>query len=226
LSQIVTLTFFQFNGFFNRLWAFRAIGIYKAKLNTFPEITFSKLMGSGGDGGFGILPNFGIYSLLCCFNNINEAEHFIKHNAIFEAFKYKSAANNTVFLTPISSHGAWDGQNPFQNSKEKTDGKIAVITRGKIKLKNLLQFWRYVSPASHNMKGHKGLLYSIGIGELPIIQQATFSVWQNTEKMMDYAYKSHQHTQVIKKTRELGWYSEELFARFIVLKTEGNQLIF
>ncbi|NJN33402.1 MAG: hypothetical protein HC817_03255 [Saprospiraceae bacterium] len=40
--------------------------------------------------------------------------------------------------------------------------------------------------------------------------------------MMDYAYKSPHHAEVVRKTRELGWYSEELFARFRVVDTEGS----
>ena len=68
----------------------------------------------------------------------------------------------------------------------------------------------------------EGRIFSIGIGELPIIQQATFSLWQDAKKMMDYAYKSQFHSEVVQKTRALGWYSEELFARFSPYKESGT----
>jgi hypothetical protein len=52
--------------------------------------------------------------------------------------------------------------------------------------------------------------------------QATFSLWESAESMMDYAYKNPKHAEMVKKTRELGWYSEELFARFQPYKIEGD----
>jgi hypothetical protein len=66
------------------------------------------------------------------------------------------------------------------------------------------------------------LVFSKGIGEFPLLMQATFSLWKSAESMMDYAYKNPKHTEMVKKTRELGWYSEELFARFEPYKIEGD----
>lgn len=40
--------------------------------------------------------------------------------------------------------------------------------------------------------------------------------------MMQYAYTSQYHKEVVQKTRELGWYKEELFARFVPYKSEGS----
>ena len=47
----------------------------------------------------------------------------------------------------------------------------------------------------------KGLIISYGIGEMPWIKQATFSVWENKNAMKDFAYNMQQHTEVIQKTR-------------------------
>ena len=40
--------------------------------------------------------------------------------------------------------------------------------------------------------------------------------------MKAQAYQSNLHTEVIRKTRELGWYSEDLFAKFSPYHTEGT----
>ena len=40
--------------------------------------------------------------------------------------------------------------------------------------------------------------------------------------MMAYAYKNKKHAAMVKKTRELGWYSEELFSRFHPFEVQGN----
>jgi hypothetical protein len=40
--------------------------------------------------------------------------------------------------------------------------------------------------------------------------------------MIDYAYKNEKHKEVVRLTRELKWYKEELFARFIPYKFLGQ----
>ena len=40
--------------------------------------------------------------------------------------------------------------------------------------------------------------------------------------MKNYAYKSFDHADVIKLTREREWYKEELFARFEIIDSWGT----
>ena len=61
-----------------------------------------------------------------------------------------------------------------------------------------------------------GLSFSKGFGEWPIFILATFSVWDSLEHMKAYAYENPSHAAMVKKTRELNWYKEELFSRFVV----------
>jgi hypothetical protein len=51
---------------------------------------------------------------------------------------------------------------------------------------------------------------------------ATFSLWKDFESVKQFAYKSKQHKEAIKKTREYEWYSEELFSRFQPYKSSGT----
>jgi heme-degrading monooxygenase HmoA len=66
-----------------------------------------------------------------------------------------------------------------------------------------------------------GFITSFGIGEAPFFRQATFSVWASAADIKNFAYRSPEHAEVIKKTREENWYSEELFARFKIVSSEG-----
>ena len=50
------------------------------------------------------------------------------------------------------------------------------------------------------------------------MEQATFSVWKNFDAVKKFAYVSKEHSEIIKKTRKRNWYSEDLFARFIIEK--------
>jgi hypothetical protein len=62
----------------------------------------------------------------------------------------------------------------------------------------------------------------IGIGEAPVGLQGTFSIWRDARALSDFAYRAPEHASVIRRTRELGWYAEELFARFAVLDARGT----
>jgi hypothetical protein len=60
------------------------------------------------------------------------------------------------------------------------------------------------------------LLYTKGIGEVPIIQMATFSLWKNMDAILNFAYKNEYHKKAIALTKSYNWYKEEMFSRFIV----------
>jgi len=58
------------------------------------------------------------------------------------------------------------------------------------------------------------LFYSKGIGEFPLLMQATFSIWSSTAAMMHFAYYNPKYAEIIKKIRVLNCYSEKLFLCF------------
>jgi hypothetical protein len=97
-----------------------------------------------------------------------------------------------------------------------------VLTRAKIRFRKLFSFWSKVGSVSHTLSNYDGLVLSIGIGEWPLIQQATLSLWKTQAEMMNYAYKNEKHKEVVLLTRKLNWYSEELFARFVPYKFNGT----
>ena len=131
----------------------------------------------------------------------------------------KFAINEKYFLlSPISSHGSWAKKQPFNVNKVKdSNSQVAVITRARIKNRHAIKFWRSVPPVVDSLKKSPGLLWSIGIGESPIGLQGTFSLWTNEDSVSNFAFHGRAHAQVIKQTREIGWYAEELFARFEVI---------
>ena len=121
-------------------------------------------------------------------------------------------------LSPISSHGRWANKEPFTLSERRNaDSQVAVITRARIKNRHALKFWRSVPPVVESLKSSPGLIWSIGIGESPIGLQGTFSIWNSEEELANFAFKGREHAKVIKQTRDIGWYAEELFARFEVI---------
>lgn len=181
------------------------------------------MLGSGAGNGFSIWPNFGVYGLLNVWENPTVAAHFFEQHPHFNELKTRSQEEWTIYLKVNKVHGEWDGGCPFENSISLDPTKpIGVLTRATIFPNKLPFFWQWVPAVSQSITGQPGLIFSVGVGELPLVQQATFSLWENQQAMMNYAYSSHYHRDVVKKTREMGWYKEELFARFHPIKEEGS----
>lgn len=136
------------------------------------------------------------------------------------------ATGHTRFtLAAIASHGQWSGTGPFPAEPGARDwpGPIAAITRARVRIRQWRSFQRAVPPVARILDSQPGLLYRIGIGEAPIGLQGTFSVWRDQQAVKDFAYNLPAHKAVIEQTRQTGWYSEELFARFAVTDVSGER---
>jgi hypothetical protein len=222
-GQIVTISFFRFAKRADKFWAFKMMQLAHEQIaNEAKGLSFYKLLGSGGEDGFSWKPNFSVYGLLCVWDSLDHASHFFKNSNIFQEYTSKSQEFFTTYMQAIKSHGAWSGQSPFEELVKEHNGKIAIITRATIKTGKLAYFWSKVAGVSESLVNYPGRQFSIGIGEWPLVQQATFSIWDSYKHMAEYAYKNPMHKKVIRLTREKGWYKEELFARFAPLKVAGT----
>jgi spheroidene monooxygenase len=65
-------------------------------------------------------------------------------------------------------------------------------------------------------------MFKIGIGEVPWMQQVTFSIWPDARTMAEFARHDGPHARAIKAVRDGGWFREELYARFRVDAVEGE----
>ena len=224
-KQIVAISFFRFEGVFQKLWAFSQMGFARKKLKKIKQISFFKLFGSGIGEGFTPYPNTSVYAILSVWNNLGEAENNIEEREIYENYRTHSIENWTVFLSPISSKGYWDKTNPFKPNKnefKKKDHMLAALTRATIKPKIMLKFWSKVPAISKVIGNDKNVIFKMGLGEIPWFHQVTFSIWPNAKTMADFARKDGPHAKAIKSVREGNWFSEELYARFEVKKAIGK----
>lgn len=222
--QLTTITFLQFDSVWQRWWAFRQMRSAHVLLASVPGLTFYKLLGSGGGNGFSIIPDLSTYAFLAVWQTRADAENFLRDHAVSAQTFTRTQHHWTIFLLPTQVKGSWGGTQPFPVTKtDISNGPVAVLTRATIHPRKLLSFWRQVPKVSNRLEHHQaGLLFSKGVGEVPLLQQATFSLWKSREAMVEYAYRSANHREMIKKTKALGWYKEELFAEFIPLETWGS----
>ncbi|MFZ4064123.1 MAG: spheroidene monooxygenase [Candidatus Nanopelagicaceae bacterium] len=126
-------------------------------------------------------------------------------------------------LQPISSHGKWSKVQPFnENQVSNWGGPVAALTRARIKWHMNSKFWSAVPPVTVSLKSTSGLQSAIGIGEAPIGLQGTFSRWESAAALRNFAYQGAAHTKAIQATKDLDWYTEELFARFAIIEEHGG----
>ncbi|MEZ4986252.1 MAG: hypothetical protein R2795_14630 [Saprospiraceae bacterium] len=221
-QEVVTLSLMDFSQLRTQWWAFQQMGLSPWLFRRVAGAKMIKMLGSGGGNGFSIRPNFGRYALLCVWESEAAAQVFFRENKWWQQAARRSSNCYTLYMHTAAVHGLWGGICPFDTvvplDKQRP---LAVITRATIRWRHLPGFWRFVPSVSAQAKGHAGQQLSIGIGEWPLFMQATFSLWQDTASMMEYAYTHARHREVVQKTRELGWYKEELFARFHPYREEG-----
>ena len=222
-DQIIRVHFFEFNGWRQRWWAFQQMGLALPHLAKGKGLEFVKLLGSGDGNGFGVLPNWGVYGLLHVWTNEQVMRTYEQDNQRFAAFKRRSSSWRSLTLRCAKAHGTWDGTEPFRETiAYDQTAPVAVVTRARIYLRHVWRFWQFVRPVSADVEQRPGLQFSIGVGELPIVQLMTFSIWDNSLAMMNYAYQREDHRNIIRRTRENGWYKEELFARFHIVDQTGE----
>lgn len=221
--MIVALTITKFH----RLtipFAFIGMAVLRLPLWLNKTCRFWKLMGSGKDAQVDLAPDYKHWAILTAWDNRNDCDRFYGNSFVVKWFNFFGIESLTILLDPLSSHGLWSGIEPFKSSKIKSQhqGKIAVITRAAIKFNKLKEFRQNIKRAADAMRVAPGFILSAGVGENPFFDQATFSIWESAESMKAYAYQSHDHSDVIKLTRERKWYKEELFARFSIVDSWGT----
>jgi hypothetical protein len=220
--MIMSLTIVRYRKLFIP-FALLAMAVHRLPMKLQSGCSFWQLLGSGKNGAFDLNPDWQQWGLLAVWNSRKDFDRFYKQSFVAKWWNTFGAEKWTVLCTPLQSHGKWDGKEPFGNpSGENYDGPITILTRATIRLNRLKNFWANVDEVAELMRKSSGYIYSIGIGERPLYRQATFSIWNSLDDVKAFAYQSKEHTEVIKKTRSEGWYSEELFARFKPIASMGT----
>jgi len=220
VQQIVSLSFYRFDSVAARLWAFAMMGMARRPMARTPGIQFWKLCGSGMGEGFDLRPNWGVYAILSTWPDAATATRETARG-VFARYRAKAAEDWTVFLSPTSVRGDWSGVQPFVTSEPTVQGPIAALTRASVKPGMALRFWGRVPNISAVIGTDPSVLFKLGIGEKPLVQQVTFSIWPDPAAMNNFA-RTGPHAEAIKSVRSDGWFSEELYARFSLVSDRGT----
>lgn len=200
------------------------MAVDRGRLRRTPGLEFSKLLGTGRGTTFDVRDADPlVWGLLGVWTDPAALAAFERTSPVAAAWRRVAAERWRADLRAVRSRGRWSGKEPF-GTPRRTDvaGPVASITRARLRVATARTFWRSVPPVNADLHQREGLLFAVGIGEAPLGLQGTFSLWADQASLLDFAYDGTAHRGAIRRTTEVGWYAEELFARFEVLQTSGT----
>ena len=221
MTQVVSISFYRFSSRRARLWALMMMVGARLAIRRVPDIGFWKICGSGGGVGFTPRINIDVFAILATWPDEATAHKRTLNTAIFNRYSARACETWTVYLRTDSVRGEWAGKSPFVISNTGKSGPIGVLTRATIKPSILRRFWARVPDISERISGDPNVLFKIGIGESPLFQQITFSLWPDAAAVANFARTGH-HAEAIKSVRAEKWFREELYARFTLLSDHGS----
>ena len=185
---------------------------------------FVKLCGSGTGEGFTPRPNWSVWAIFAVWPDHASARDQIAGHRVITRWRARAAEDWTVFLAPYSARGSWAGINPLADTVDAHLhlGPIAALTRATVKPQHAPAFWKRVPDISARIGSDPNVLFKIGIGEVPLLHQVTFSIWPDAARMAEFARHMGPHAEAMKAARDNGWFAEELYARFHVLEAKGR----
>lgn len=204
----------------HRLWGYARFVVQRFSMRYVGGLVFSKVMGSGSGGGFGLRPSATRQALFCLFTDEASADSFLA-SRIAQSYASRSHEFCTAKLRAYSCKGTWAGQAIDVTAATPESGPIATLTRASIKPWSALRFWRLQPASELSLDQAVGCLLATGVGEAPFFRQATFSLWTSVDAMNAYA-RTGAHLSAIRAAHAGHFFSESMFARFVPLRVSGS----
>jgi spheroidene monooxygenase len=187
-----------------------------------PGLVFLKVLGSGRDGGFGLRPSFAHHGLFAVFRTDADADRFLAESPLLRSWRRQSRESLTLKLRAVSARGRWSGSAPFALTAQPRPGQpVAALTRASIRPAAMLSFWRHSPPSERSLAAARGCRLAAGLGEAPLLRQATFSLWDDQAAMDAYA-RTGAHLDAIRAAARDGYFTESMFCRFVPYAASGS----
>jgi hypothetical protein len=195
-----------------------------------PGLRFAKQCGSAGTAGFALhRSRLRHWLAFCTWADPVAAAQF---DATPFALSWRRRASEVLRLDlrPVAAQGRWARRAPFgalaagpepTGAGAEPTGVVAALTRARLDPRRQARFWRAIAPIEAELAAASPLL-AVGLSELPLLTQGTFSIWPDLAALRAFAYRTPAHVQAIEDTPEVGWYRESLFARFEVVGATGS----
>lgn len=202
-------------------WGWSRVAFGGWLLRRVPGLRFAKALGSGVHGGFGLRPSASRQGLFAVFGSEAEAEAFLQASATVNRYRARATELCIAVMRATSSRGQWRGERIGVSAETLPGTPVAALTRASIRPHKALRFWRRSPPAEDALHRAEGCLLAVGLGEAPLVRQATFSIWESQAAMDAYA-RSGAHLDAIRAAAREDYFSESMFVRFVPLRLDGT----
>lgn len=200
------------------------MGLDRPVLARTPGLRFARMLGTGAGDRMSLSADLRRWALLAFWESDAALDDFLERSEVTRRWDALGAERYDLRLATIRAQGSW-GRASFNvrgAGAVPPGSPVAILTRAAIRPARLAAFWRAVPTPAIDASGHPSLLATVGIGDVPVLRQATFSLWDSLDGARDYAYHRGPHREVIARRRAEDWYSSELFARFVPLSASGT----
>jgi hypothetical protein len=202
-------------------WGWWRVARGQRSLQGQPGLVFAKALGSGHEGGFGLRPSASRQGLFAVFDGEDLADDFIERSEHVQVYRRRSRESCLLKLRATSSRGSWGGQQIAVTAQTDAPGPVVALTRASIRPRRVGAFWRQSPSSEASLERAQGCHLAVGLGEAPVLRQATFSLWQSQAHMDSYA-RSGAHLAAIRAAYDGRYFSESMFVRFVPLLMRGQ----
>jgi hypothetical protein len=202
-------------------WGWSRFVVGASPLTNGADARFGKILGSGHRGGFGLRPSFSRVSVICAFSDRQAADEFATASPLLDRYRCRSAESLVITLDTTSCRGSWNGFQMSRVDEPHDNAVVASLTRASIRPRSAWAFWADSPPAEQSLARAAGCRLAVGLGEAPLLRQATFSIWHSVAAMDAYA-RTGAHLKAIRDAREQRFFTESMFARFNVRSVVGR----
>lgn len=245
--QTVTLSLFRFSTPASRLWVLAQMALARLPGVRPPRAEFWKLCGTGTGEGFTPRPNWQVWGIVAVWPDEATARQAVTAAPVYRRWRARAAEMWTILLCPVSARGKWSGRNPLRpvgdadapanapferdadraadgaaDRGNRNGGPLAALTRASLRPSRALRFWARVPDISAMIGSDPSVMFKIGLGEMPLLHQITFSIWPDAAAMARFARGNTAHGRAIQAVRSEDWFTEELYARFRIAGTLGS----
>ncbi len=190
-----------------------------------PGLSFWRSLGVGRGRVFDPHADLQRYALFTVWNSYADLKHFETHAGVMRSIQRRAEEVWTVHMRPVRWRGKWGGRDPFASMATVAApeaGPWIIFTRATIRPTKVQAFLGAVPSVAEQLLQQPELINSVGVGEAPLLYQATLSVWRTLPAVTEFAYSHGLHKNVIQRTRQERWYREELFARLRPIASFGE----